>query len=244
VNATLFRPANALEESLLAGMRASDRAALLGALAQGDLLLPAPEAPSGGERLVIAGDGAELPLAFLEHEGTRYLVAFTSPAQLLRFIPEGSAYVRIRGVSLAKVAPPETPLVLNPGGEIGLTLSPDEVASLVTATAPSSRGFALGEPKDEPTGLLEAIATYARETPAVLAAYRALLVHAPDARQELAIGLELRDGADEAAMLAGAADRARSAGYEDVGFVALVRGRALDRVGSFLIERTKPFYST
>jgi type III secretion system (T3SS) SseB-like protein len=242
VSAVIFRPANALEESLLAALRAHDRDALLGAIASGELLLPAPEAPPRGERLVVAGEGAELPLAFLEHEGTRYVAAFTSPAQFLRFLPNGSAYIRLRGAALAAVAPPEHALVLNPGGDIGVTLTPDEIAALRTASRGLSRGFAIGEPKQEAAELLDALTAFAEETPAVVAAYRALLVHAPDGTEELAVGFELGEGADESAVLAGAAERARAVGNETVGYVALVDGRPTEPVGTFLHERTTPFY--
>jgi hypothetical protein len=239
----LFLPSNELEESLLAAFRARDRDALLGALAGGELFLPAPEAPAGGERLVLAGEGAELPLPFVEHDGTRYLAAFSSAEQVLRFAPAGSAYVRLRGASLAAVAPPKTPLVLNPGGEIGVTLTADEVSKLRSATAVRSRGFAIGEPKEEPVELLDALSRFADESGGVVAAYRALLVHHPDATEEFAVGFELRDGVDAPALLAGAAECARAVGFENVGFVVLGDGRPAGRVDAFLVEHTRPFYT-
>lgn len=96
----------------------------------------------------------------------------------------------------------------------------------------------IGEPKEEPVELLDAVRRFAEGRPEIRAAYRALLLHAP-AAQEPVIGFALAGDADAAAVIAAAATAARDAGFEQLALLALDDGP----VARFLVERTQPFFT-
>lgn len=235
----LFRPENELEEALLAAARDGDRTGLLAALAVGELYLPAAGRPHEGA--VALDPGGELELPFLEHGGVRYVPAFTSPNELLRFLPAGTGYLRIEGRLLAAAWPEGVPLVLNPGGRLGVSIPAEEVARLRTLPAgPPEPWLLVGEPEEEPVELLAAIRAFAEHEPAVRAAHRALVLRRGASRAEPVVGLELEDGADVERLLEAAAAAARAAG---VGAIALQPlGQADDAVSRFLLGRTEAFY--
>jgi hypothetical protein len=236
--AGLFRPANPLEDALAASVRAGSPEALLPVLAGSDVFLPAPEAP---EREVerVARPGDELPVPFLEHEGRRYVPVFTSSEQLLRFAPAGGPYLRLPGRALAALCPPGCPVVVNPGGELGCVLEPEDVARLAEAPA-ADDSLAVGEPQEEPVELLAALRGFGERTPGVEALYRAVVKRA-GAAPELLVGLVLQEGADERAIVTGAAEVAGAAGFDSLALLPL-RGAGDEPLARFLLERTTPFY--
>jgi SseB protein N-terminal domain/SseB protein C-terminal domain len=225
----LFRPENELEEALAASAREHDVAPLLSALAEADVFLPAPEQ--------VPDASGNLQLPTIEHEGTTYVPVFTSAAQLARSAPDGTRFVRIAGRALATFWPPECSLVLNPGGDLGAVLSPEQVAEVLEAPPPD-RALAIGEPREEPEELLEAIRRFAEGRPEIEAAYRGLLVRRGGVPENV-VGLELTSGADETAVMA---EAARAAGVESVALVPLRRDGPQSDVTRFLLERTEPFY--
>jgi hypothetical protein len=236
----LFRPENELEEALLAAVRDGDRTGLLAALAVGELYLPAAGRPQEGAVAVEAGDELELP--FLEQEGVRYVPAFTSPTELLRFLPGGTGYLRIQGRLLAGAWPEGTPLALNPGGTLGVVIPAESVAGLRTGSLrPPEPWLLVGEPAEEPVELLSAMRAFAEEQPAVRAAYRGLVLRRGASGAEPVIGLELEDGADVEQVLAAAAFAAHEAGVGPIALQPLGQGPD-DSVGRFLRSRTEPFY--
>jgi hypothetical protein len=235
----LFRPENELEEALLVAVRDGDRAGLLAALAVGELYLPAAGRPQEGAVPVESGDELELP--FLEHQNERYVPAFTSVTELLRFLPAGTAYLRIEGRLLASAWPAGSSLALNPGGRLGVVIPAADVARLRTPSLrPPEPWLVVGEPAEEPVELLSAIRAFAEAEPAVRAAYRAAVLRRGAARSEPVVGLELEDGADVERLLGAAAAAAQEAGVEAVALQPLVPGG--DAVSRFLLSRTEPFY--
>src|SRR5919198_6068292 len=155
MSAPLFRAANALEDALAAAVGSLD--ASLAVLADADLLLPAPAgaAPAAEvERQAASGD--ELPLPRLEGDGRTYVPVFTSPVPLLRFRPEGGAYLRLPGRAVGSLCPPDAAIAVNPGGDLGCVIPPEAVARLaeVEAGVPEP---AIAEPAAEPAALLDAL---------------------------------------------------------------------------------------
>jgi SseB protein C-terminal domain/SseB protein N-terminal domain len=249
VNASsrLFRPENDLEHALVAALR-GDREQLLGALSEAELYLPAADAPPG-ERRVVAQAGDTVPLPFLELEGVRYVPAFTSLPRLAEFTAEGGPYLRIAGRVLASIWPEGCSLALNPGGAVGLALGPGEVSRIPRAAPPAEAGVTVGEPREEPTRLLETLSAFGERTPELRALYRALLRRRPDRRPEIVIGVAVENGEDgedgEAELpelLAAAGRAAREAGFEAVAFLPIGGGAGGD-VERFMLERTRPFWS-
>ena len=234
----LFHAENEVERALLAAVR-GERERLFAALAESELLLPAPAAPEEARR-VVARSGDEVPLPFLERDGVRYVPAFTSETRFREFSPAGGPYMRIRGRVLASIWPEACSLALNPGGAVGLALEPDEVARLREPEPRREERFALGEPREEPVEILDAMRAFAEGTPAVEALYRCVLLRPPSRRPQLVIGLELAGGAVDA-LLAGASRAAREAGADALSFLLIGRGEP-NVVEQFLLERTTPFW--
>jgi hypothetical protein len=238
-----FRPENELEDALLSALQEEQADVFLAVLAEAEVYLPAPGPAPDAEQLVTAKEGDEIPLPVLEHGGERFVPVFTSPTQLLRYLPEGTPYLRLQGRALAAIWPADCRLALNPRGELGLILSPEQVASVKDTPAPQTSGFLIGNPKEEPTELLAAMREFAEARPQIRAAYRGLLVRRPGAPPELVIGLELDAPADAAAIVDAAAEAARAAGVERLALVPLTPGADAGPVGRFLLEQTEPFYA-
>jgi hypothetical protein len=244
MSSSTFRPENALEEALLRAYQADDLQALLPALTIADVYLPADDAPET-DREVLAEAGDQIPLPVIDGpDGGRYVPVFSSLAQLAHVRPAGGGYRRLRGRSLAAIVPPDLGVALNPGGALGLPLSPDQVAQL--ANAPAVDGgetqFLLGEPREEPSELLDTMRRFAEERQDVRAAYRALLVRAPGAEPEHVIGLELAAGVDPQPVIDAAADAARAAGVDLLGLLPLQAGVDAGQVGRFMLTQTQPFW--
>jgi len=246
VSELTFRPENALEEALLTAYESDDLEHLLRTLAIADVFLPAEGEGPAEEQNVSAEQGDEIALPVLEgEEGVRLVPIFSSLTQLARFRPGGGGYMRLRGRELAAITPPDLGLALNPGGQLGLPLTPEHVADL--ANAPPANGgesqLLIGEPREEPVELLETIGRFAESRDDVRAAYRALLVRGPGAEPEHVIGLELVPGADPEAVVDAAAEAARSSGFERLGFLPLQPGVEAGQVGRFMLARTQPFWA-
>jgi hypothetical protein len=238
-----FRPENELEDALVTALQEEQADLFLAALAEAELYLPAPGPAPDAEQLVTAQEGDEIPLPLLEHGGERFIPVFSSPKQLLRYVPDGTPYLRLQGRALAAIWPADCRLALNPRGDLGLILSPEQVASVKDTPAPSGSGFLIGEPNEEPSELLEAIRAFASARPQIRAAYRGLLVRRTGARPELVIGLELEAQADAPVLIDAAADAARAAGIERLALVPLQPGAESGPIGRFLLEQTEPFYA-
>jgi hypothetical protein len=244
MSAPTFRPENALEETLLRTYETGDFELLLRTLAIADVYLPAEDGPDKEERLT-AHEGDELPLPVLESDdGTRLVPVFSSLAQLARIRP-GGGYRRLTGHALASIMPTDLGLALNPGGQLGLPIPPEQVSRITTLPPPDGgeSEFLLGEPREEPTRLLETIGRFAEGRSDIRVAYRALLVRRPGAEPEHVIGLELDADADAKDVVDAAADAARGAGLDHLGFVPLQPGVEAGQIGRFMLTRTKPFWS-
>jgi hypothetical protein len=238
-----FRPENPLEDALLYAFKTHDETMLLAELATGDLYLPADEMPEQ-EMELVAQPGDEFPLTTVSApDGTEYVAAFSSLAQLAYVRPEGGGYRRIRGRTLAAIAPRDLGLAVNPSGQLGLPLTPEQFAEMVDVPPPDESGYLLGEPKEEPVELREAAGRVAASHQAVRAVYRALLVRSPGARPEHLVGFELDAGVDAQPIIDAAFEECRRAGIERAGFLPLQPGIDSGPVGVFMLERTRPFWT-
>jgi hypothetical protein len=181
----------------------------------GDLYVP-------GER---EDGGFALPV--VDVDGMRAVPAFSSLEGLARYRPHGGGYVKLETRALPAIWPDGCGLLL----DLRVTLTADQVASL--ADAPS---LLIGEPREEPIEVLEAMRSFAAARPEVRAAYRALLVHG---EPEPVVGLEVAPGAEARAVVEAAGVAARAAGIERLALLAIGDGGP---VAEFLVRRTEPFY--
>ena len=239
-----LKPDNPLEDALLAARESGDLDHLLVTLALADVFIPSAEPGPDEETRVTAKAGEQLALPVIELDGNSFVPVFTSVTQLERFRPEGGGYMRIHGRALSAIAPPDVGVAVNPGGDLSLALTPEQLAGLATAEPGDSEAeYLIGQPREEPTELLDAMARFAEGRPQVQAAYRALLVRRRAAEPEHVIGLELRPGADAQPVIDAAAEAAREAGVERLALLPLQPGVEAGQIGRFLLGKTEPFWS-
>jgi hypothetical protein len=216
-----IRAENALEQAIVAAL-GGDEKALLRALA--------------GTEVFVPRHGDEVPVVELER--VRYVTAFSSLARLAAFLPDGGDYVALQGRGLAEIVPAGCRVALNPGSDVGLPLSPEQVASLRDIPEDVDEAdLLIGEPREEPEAVLESIRGFAETRPEVRAVYRGLLLRAGS--PEPVVGFDLDPGTDAAALLDDAGRAARDGGVEQLALLSLADGGPVAR---FLLERTKPFY--
>ncbi len=130
---------------------ASRMVEVLRALKNSDLLVPvAEDAPGKVDALVL--------------DGVPHVVVFTSTAQMDRAGRHGS-YATAPSVEFAASLPPSVGIALNPGG-VGFPLHPTGVRALASGmvTFPAGTRVRLGDPAEEPSGLLTAVAAQLRTT--------------------------------------------------------------------------------
>jgi hypothetical protein len=164
-------------------------------------------------------------------------VAASSLEQLARLRPQGGDYVAVSGRALAVGRP--GPLALNPGSDLAVALTADQVERLRDVPPGGETELLVGEPREEPTAVLEAIRRFAAARRDVRAAYRGLLVRRPGSETEPVVGLELDGDADTAAAIDAAAEAARDAGIDRLALVPIGDGGPVAR---FLVEQTQPFW--
>ena len=239
-------PENLLEEAMVVASRDPQALpAFLRALAEADVFVPQEGPPATGEPGT-AGPGEEIVLPVITHEGRQMVPVFSSMAQLQRYVPLGTSFIRIRGRDLAALWPGDVWLALNPRGDLGTTLSPQQVRGLGGAATlrngSGGSGFVVGEPAEEPRGLLEVVELFCRRTPEVRAAYRGLLAFpGRDRAPEIVIGLEVDDGAAWERIRKTLLESGRESGVDSFALVP-VRRRAPGTVAAYLLEKTEPFY--
>jgi SseB protein N-terminal domain len=124
---SLFEPENELEEAMLAAL--FDPGAMDGflrVLAGHQVLVPLnPEGPS---RKPAVG---ELRVSVVDFEGRRGVPAFTSPGQLAVAMSGEVRCLRITGRQLGRTwGADDTPLLLNPGGTLGLEVGAETLRNL------------------------------------------------------------------------------------------------------------------
>ena len=243
-----FAPENELETAMASAMQdPALHPRFLEALLGAEVLIPVPGPPPSQDRLVAAPAGSEIDLPVLEGQDRSFVPVFSSMTQMLRFVPEGTGYMQLRVADLQKLWPDDVWMAINPKGDIGLGLSPDEVKALPDP-APlrenrGEEGYVLGEPKEEPEALLSIVRAFAERTPQVVAAYRALmLLKGPGQKAHVVIGLELDDDAERERIFGQVTEAARESGVNALALVPVRRDEPND-VARYLLESTSPFYS-
>jgi len=243
-----FEPQNDLEAAL-ADAAAEDAGfqAVAAALAAAELWIPQPPGEATGAASD-ADEGEEILLPLLEHEGRTYVPVFTSEHQFRIGAPEGMAAVRVPGSAVLASWPEEHGMAVNPGGEIGVAIAPEDVRALGRPTMSERRlssgaSVLLGEPAVPPTEVLDAVARACSEEGVVRSAYRALMTveGEDDAEPDLVIGVELDPSVEPQPVLERLGRAAHGASGERVSFVLVDEAR-LSSIARFMVLETDPFY--
>jgi hypothetical protein len=239
-------PQNLLEEAMVVASRDPDATpSFLRALADAEVFVPQDRPPETREPGT-AGPGDEIELPLLTHEGRRIVPVFSSMDQLLRYVGPGTSFIRLRGRDLASLWPEDAWLALNPQGELGTMLPPEQVRRLAGTAAPQEppqgSDFVLGQPEEEPRGLLEVVELFSRRTPEVQAAYRGLLAFPDGTRPaRIVIGLQVDDGADWVRIQTTLMEAGRESGVDSFALVPVRHGDP-GPVADYLLTKTEPFY--
>ena len=175
-----FEPSNPLEESML---RASKDAAHRPQFYKDFLSAPifviqaGPVPEKAGMTKLEAGQTVSFPN--MEKNGKSYIPIFTSLQELRRALKSEAAYLSLNArefLTLTKGAD----LLLNPMSELGKEFPKEEVAALLDGSMwqPESRivvdkpqQVMIGQPKDYPTELVEALSRYFKKESRVKRAY-------------------------------------------------------------------------
>jgi hypothetical protein len=233
-----FTPANPLEQVLLEVSQSGEHGRFLAAVALNPLFIPA-QGGAGEDRERALDEGEEVHLPVFEHQDTRFVAVFTSLEQLERSSPGAPHYLRATGEDLATIWPEGHALAVNPGGDLGVAITEEDVHAMAAAAALGGADLTVGAPDPEPEPLWVALRAWAAEQPAVAAAHRALvLVHEPGEQPALVVGLELDPGTDASALL--------TAGATALGGVAaftLLDPEGNDPVSQWWLERRSPIYA-
>ncbi|MDQ3916121.1 MAG: enhanced serine sensitivity protein SseB [Actinomycetota bacterium] len=246
-DAPRFVPENPLEDALIAaGDDQERRRRVYEALFGAEVLLPAAGPPPSEDRLWSAPPGSEIDLPVIEHDGLTIVPAFSSLTQLSRYAGEGAGYLKIEVRELMRIWHDDLWLGLNPHGP-GILLSPEEVHGLprpdLRRPPSADTDYMLGVPKVEPTGLLDAIRSYAERSGKIVAAYRAIMLMAePDATSRIVIGLEMTEGSDGRDVFAEVIEAVRVGEDVDDFLLVPVGVPNAGPVARFLVEQTEPFY--
>ncbi len=123
-----FAPDNDLERAMVQALvEPSTMPRFQAALANSDLHVPVlPDDPGATAR-------RELRYPAVRLRGDLGVAAFTSITQLARAASGTVGCVRMTGRQLAASLDGTTPVVINPGGELGLVLTPEVVANMAAA---------------------------------------------------------------------------------------------------------------
>ncbi len=139
-----FTPENELEKAML--LAASDQSAR-----------PAFYRLLIDSELVVLGElGEGMSLDTAENAGMKYHPVFTSMARLKALAVEQRPHFRMQGRLLFESTRGAS-FVINPGSELGKTLTPEEISSFLDAHRPGRGDFVVTQPKVYPIRLVKAL---------------------------------------------------------------------------------------
>ncbi len=230
---------NQFEELMMAAKESrSKRVEFLRHLASSELYVPQTHSQGGGWA---ARPGEEIELPIVEGPDGDVVPVFTSLAQMESFLPPGTDFVTVKGAALAEIWPPGAWMAINPKGSPGTALDAAAVKRMLdVAAAGEAEGFVVGEPKEEPAKLLDAVRSVAEAEPGIEAAYRALVSGPRTGGAKVVIGVELAPTADWETVQAKLEAATQDGGVALLGFVPVGEGGG--PIVRFMSEKTEPFF--
>ena len=185
-------PVNEVEQALLQASTDPQRTGrLMAALRAGSLWVPLTDDPAPDRQATLYS---------LDLDGVSHTVVFTSQEQLDKW-QSGTPHVVAPTEAFVGSLPESVGLAVNPGGDLGLPLSPGQTVDLrpFRHVVPAGTRIRVGEPAQEPDEVLAQVAYALGDVPEVRAARRAW-VQLGDEPPSLAVGLELAAGPAPAAV--------------------------------------------
>lgn len=186
-----FDPENDLERALIRAAHELDtRPAFYRLLLESQLYVMGEMSgadPAVQGQPVVSKSGQRMQLATAERNGRVVHLVFTALSRLQAFAEKPDYYFAMEGRDLF-AATRGANFVLNPGGGYGKELFAEEIAGILdpemsprTVTFGSDTPVLIGQPKEPPRRLLEALSALFQSKPEVSAAYMAQLVFPNDA---------------------------------------------------------------
>ncbi len=236
-------PANELEETLTASLgNPSAGGRLIEVLGRSRVWIPLPN--GGGP------DSPDLDLPTMEIDGAAYVPVFSSEAQFLLCVGSHMSFTVAPARDFARGLPPQLGIAVNPGGVVGAPLPPLAVAELCRVgrtplDGPTTGGrVRLFEPdwQEEPVDFLAAAAGEFESSGVVESARRALASIEGDP-PTLFIGVQLSSWeAEERNAPMDALGRALHRVQVGWPVNLVLLDVTQDPVGSWMLERVRPFY--
>jgi hypothetical protein len=250
-----FVPANPLEESLFhAATDPSARPQFYRLLLESEIYFLTPSPPKEPGRTVLK---TETKFELVHWEGkTGHFIPFFSSLERLRAAVATSGvqygFIALTGKAAFDILPQNpTMAVLNPGSSFGKEFLPDEMRQMAdgsffdvkTEVVPKARQIFLGQPKDYPHALVDALQKLFKRHPSVIAGYLAQM-HDPSTGDppHIMIGIECPGSmnvvAPEAVLVAQEDTQRKSI----VDFVEVGSGN--DSFDDYFKNHTQPFYKS
>ena len=244
-----FEPQNDLERSL---MRAAGdpayRPQFYKDLAAADLYIVQPgPPPQGEERTTLAAD-TEIQIESVAHDGAPHLVIYSSLPRLQASLSGEVAYLALNALELMKLTEGAS-LLLNPGAEFGKAFTPEEIASILDGsiwaadaryTVAKPVEVMLGQPKNYPTALVDALKTLFKMKKQIKRAWLAHIFNPDDGVQgHTLIGIEVSGQFDEVCAEAGLVVRNVTIPDPPVDFMQVNGEGGAD---GYFLNQSQPFY--
>jgi hypothetical protein len=245
-----FEPENDLERSLL--MAANDpayRPQFYKAFVKSDIFVihQGKRPPEKDGRLTL-DEEADLQTPTMQFHGKPYIPIFSSLPRLQASVYGEVACLAINALEFLKRTAGSA-LILNPGGDYGKEITPEEAASIVDGSvwqpneryvAPNGIQAMIGPPKNYPDHLLEALARFFATKEQVK---RALVAHFfnpdRDEKPHTLIAVEVSDGFDEITSEAGIVARHVIVPDPPVDFLQITGRGGLE---DYFVKDTTPFF--
>ena len=259
VNAALpdatFVPVNELELLLVAAMTdASARPAFYRGLLEHQLFFINEGSPPPRDVSRMAKPGETFSVRSIEFEGKLYVPIFTSENRISAVVNREVGYLGMNGRSLLEMFR-TSDLMLNPGSPCGKILSKDEVEAVLSGsifeprsekrTIPDGAMIQMGQPKEYPHRLVNALCERFAAMHEVAAAYLALVVihNSDDESPHIMIGIESEGSWDRVREAVVASTRGNIDPDQYVDFIRIDDSVKPDSVGDYMQKEPSPSIS-
>ena len=246
-----FTPVNEIERLLIAA--ATDpaaRPAFYRSLTQYELFVITEGRNPEREHGFVADENTSFQIRMIEVDGRLHAPIFTSVERISAVVPKEVGFVAMKGEAVFAMLSGKD-LVMNPGAEYGKIFTAYEVESIVNGSVfnpqetldVGGKQILLGQPKDYPRHITDALSRFFARSRDVKAAYVAHAFMADiDQAPHTLIGVEVVGDWRKVVEEAGVVVREVAKAGEIVDFVQL-RPQATDTIGDYMQRQTKPFYA-
>lgn len=245
-----FVPVNELERLLVAAaIDPAARPAFYRGITQHELFVITEGPKTEGEQRFVADENTSLQIRTIELDGKLHAPVFTSVERVSAVVPKEVGFVAMKGDAVLSMFRGKD-LVMNPGAEYGKILTAPEVEGILDGSIFSpqetlevgGKEILLGQPKDYPQHITDALSRLFARSRDVRAAYLAQgFIADIDKSPHTLIGVEVRGDWRKVVEDAGVVVRAVTKPREIVDFVQM-RPDAADTINDYMQRQTTPFY--